>query len=290
MPIDGEDYLEEDQEISHQKYVCLSFISPEDVIKRKEIYYMEHFLKSLIGEVNELFDFVSKQDDEKSQLVHAIKERYTHLFKNDLGEQYTYFKDNDKTLEKKYFEENDFQTTIRGLKVRGSYETIKEAQIRSKVLQRKDPVHNVFIAQVGCWCPWAPNPDDIKDQEYSENQLNELMKKYTDNRDQVDTVFDKRTKQLIEKNKKENEGKEKKPMVELLEGQEEKEQLKHHGAIKKVDESTIENEIVDLKYEDKPTEPVLGAHDDKDPWLQRKESLEKSKKGIPRKIKEVDSN
>jgi ribosome biogenesis protein Nip4 len=38
------DLLDEDKPMSGQKYVCLSFISPEDHIKNKNLFYFEKFL------------------------------------------------------------------------------------------------------------------------------------------------------------------------------------------------------------------------------------------------------
>ena len=40
-------------------------------------------------------------------------------------------------MSKEFAEQVDFQTSVRGIKVRGSYETMREAQIRSEVLKRK---------------------------------------------------------------------------------------------------------------------------------------------------------
>ena len=34
-----EDFLEVDQSVPGQNYVCLSFLSPENVLKQKEMYY-----------------------------------------------------------------------------------------------------------------------------------------------------------------------------------------------------------------------------------------------------------
>ena len=34
-----EDFLEADQSIPGQKYVCLSFVSPEDILKKKDIFF-----------------------------------------------------------------------------------------------------------------------------------------------------------------------------------------------------------------------------------------------------------
>jgi hypothetical protein len=40
------DLLEEDKPISGQKFVCMSFISPDKILKQKEIFYFEEFLKN----------------------------------------------------------------------------------------------------------------------------------------------------------------------------------------------------------------------------------------------------
>ena len=40
------DLLDEDKPISGQKFVCLSFISPEEHIKNKELFYFQKYLKN----------------------------------------------------------------------------------------------------------------------------------------------------------------------------------------------------------------------------------------------------
>ena len=37
------DLLEEDKPIAQQKFVCVSFVSPETELKAKEMYFFEHF-------------------------------------------------------------------------------------------------------------------------------------------------------------------------------------------------------------------------------------------------------
>ncbi len=64
---------------------------------------------------------------------------------------------NSKKLEEDFFAKNEFRTTIRGLKVRGCYDTYAEAVGRAKTLQKLDPSFNVYVGQVGFWLPWDPN-------------------------------------------------------------------------------------------------------------------------------------
>ena len=40
------DLLEEDKPIAQQKFVCVSFISPETILKQKEQFFFEQFVKN----------------------------------------------------------------------------------------------------------------------------------------------------------------------------------------------------------------------------------------------------
>ena len=44
IPIQEKDLLEQDPVIRGQTYVCMSFLSPEEIIKSKETYYFENLL------------------------------------------------------------------------------------------------------------------------------------------------------------------------------------------------------------------------------------------------------
>jgi hypothetical protein len=96
---------------------------------------------------------------------------------------------NEKRLEEEFHAKNSFQTTIRGLKVRGSYGSQDEAAARAKKLQRNDPVHNIFVAEVGKWLAWDPSPSNVKEQEYQNDELNTLMKAYKDNEEKREDFY-----------------------------------------------------------------------------------------------------
>ena len=91
---------------------------------------------------------------------------------------------------------------MRGIKVRGVFDTIEEAKLRSEFIKKSDSKFDIFIAQVGCWCPWSPNPNDLQDQEFAETQLNTLMKQYKQNMDAKDELFEARKNSQIEISKK----------------------------------------------------------------------------------------
>jgi len=84
-------------------------------------------------------------------------------------------------LEEEFFKLNDFHTTIRGIKVRGVFSSEAEASIRAKRLQKSDPNFNIYMGAVGKWMAWEPDANKVTDQEYANEQLNTLMKKYREN-------------------------------------------------------------------------------------------------------------
>ena len=198
-----EDFLEEDSELRGQKYVCLSFISPEDVIKQKNVFFVHKFILSISADVSLLLTNLENhfpEDSNVKTLVDNLRGRYDYLSNEDssIYEEYNQFvsKNSDK-LDEEYLEKNKFQTSVRGIKVRGSYETLVEAEKRAKDIQKFDKNFNVYVAQVGCWCPWNPSPENL-DSEYAETQLNTLMKKYSENQKAKDEVFQNRKGVLMD--------------------------------------------------------------------------------------------
>ena len=176
------DYLNNDQTIPGQSYVCLSFLSPESCLKNKELFSFYSFLKATKGSCDMDFKTYTEQ-----------YQNYKDQYEDKLNEDFT-----------KQF---GMSTNIRGLKVRGVYSTLGEAQFRAKALQRLDPNFNVYVGQVGFWLPWDPAPSNIENQEYANEQLNELMKNYNENQKQKDIFYEQQKTERIAKNTHENQQK-----------------------------------------------------------------------------------
>ena len=239
----SEDFLEQDSSIPGQNYVCLSFVSPENVIRDKNLYFLHNFLKKSFKDVKLT----------ENQLVDKYKD---YMFRNQ------------DTLEEQFYKKNNYQTTIRGVKIRGVYDTEIEAKNRASKLQKLDKNFNVYIGQVGFWLPWEPETHKIEDEQYGESQLNELMSEYKKNQEYKNDVFeeDKRTK--IENMKKERELAEKERLEKEKEIIEEDipEDLPD---LEEVDNS--ENELEELES-DLNKEEIKQSLEDDDPWMKRKNS------------------
>jgi len=238
-----EDFLEEDPEIRSQKFVLLSFLSPENVLEKKDEFFFGEFVKQyeidykirnletfLVSVVRGINDKLTKEADKmdasgvdlsgaaltalndaaalcrKSRLnIGGILETYSGYVKeNDKEIRKTSIKEayddflfkNQNKLEEEFFAKNEFRTSIRGLKVRGVTGTHGEAVAMSKKLQRSDTIHNIFLGEVGKWLPWDPKPHQVAEQEYAEDQLNTLMKRYKDNEDARDKFVSEQRQEL----------------------------------------------------------------------------------------------
>jgi len=179
------DYLTEDLVINDQKYVCLSFLSPEGISNCK----------------------------------------------------------------------------IRGLKVRGSFETYDEAKAHAEELRNIDKYHNVFVGEVGKWLPWDPEPDSkqVKESNYAEEELHQLMKSYRENQIEAKNFEQQRKNNMIHENiehniktRKENRNEVLDDLNKLTESQDNKNELLEKNL--KATLTNIDEEIE--KLEQKATDMI----------------------------------
>lgn len=192
------DYLTEDPPIRGQNYAVVSFLCPEQALRNKECFLMSEFMKAVGDDVRGLLDALADKfagDADVAQTVRSLRDRHGHLWNaGELQDQLDLFRSvRGPDLEERFREENAFQTDTRGVKVRGVFDNLQQAQDRAKMMFDADKGRgNVFVAQVGMWCPWNPNPDLIRDSKYAVDELNTLMHMYTDNLDRKDQVYEAR--------------------------------------------------------------------------------------------------
>jgi cobalamin biosynthesis Mg chelatase CobN len=66
----------------------------------------------------------------------------------------------------------------KGIKIRGVYDTMEEAQKRCQQIRTFDPYFNVFVGEVGKWLPWDDDAEKAEDAVYAESKLNDIMRGY----------------------------------------------------------------------------------------------------------------
>lgn len=209
------DLLEEDKPIAGQKFACLSFVSPEDILEQKSHFFFKEFLKSWeftksVEKYTQFLNFVAfKYNVEFNSLYEDlqsfIKEEKGDLESTKIADEYKTFVDNhEERLEGEFNTKHDFQTSIRGIKVRGVYPTQKEAELRCKMLREVDPNHDVYVGPVGMWMPFHPDAYKTGRVEYMEETLNQLMSEKKTNEEKAKLEFDRRIKDTKQKAMEEN--------------------------------------------------------------------------------------
>ena len=211
------DLLEEDKPIAGQKFVCLSFVSPEKIIKQKEEFLYEEFIKQ--------WDF-KKSMEKFTQFLNFIAFKYPSLsfdklmadfndftkeegdslkLASSISDDYkTFIDNNEEQLDQKFGELHQFQTSTRGIKVRGVFPTQGEAELRCKLLREVDSNHDIYVGQVGMWVPFHPDAYKTGRVEYMEETLNQLMADKKKNEDMAKHDFEKRVKDAKQKAIEEN--------------------------------------------------------------------------------------
>jgi hypothetical protein len=239
-------FLESDEKIRGQDFVCLSFLTPrKGLLRSKDHFFFSRFLEHYAMDYkirattsflfaqhrdiqealsNVLLDLentdISGAEDnaaarkktvervEKARanlklnseaaLAAHVKENMMDFRENTLLEAYEqWMVTNHQRLEDEFHKQQNFQTTMHGLKVRGVYSTHDQAVARAKMLSKKDPYFNVYVAEVGEWLPWDPDPDDVPESEYQNADLNKLMKAYKEQMAKKDAFFEEEKRQKL---------------------------------------------------------------------------------------------
>ena len=204
------DLCDEDQPIAGQKFVCLSFISPEKILKQRELFMFEEFLKQwdFKKSMDKFFDFLHFISFKYSLNVETVIQDYTEFIQEEgpklreagAEDDFKNFLDkNEEQLTQKFQKAHEFQTSVRGLKVRGVFPTQEEAEMKCKKLRDLDPNHDILVGPVGLWLPWDPDAYKTGRVEFMEDELNQLHHEKMKNEEKAKEEFEKRVKEAKKK-------------------------------------------------------------------------------------------
>ena len=199
------DLCDEDPLISGQKFACISFVSPEKILKQRELFIFEKFIsewdftKSMM-KMSDFVNFMSykynlKVDDTMKDFQEFVKEEHDKLRDTSLDDDWKTFMDKNETkLNEEFNRKHEFQTSVRGIKLRGVFNTQEEAELRCKKIRDFDPHHDIFVGPVGTWMPWDPDAYKTGRIEFMEDELNQLHNEKNANESKAKEEFDKRVK------------------------------------------------------------------------------------------------
>jgi hypothetical protein len=197
------DLLSEDPVISSQQYGCYSFVSPEKIIKNRNIFMFEKFVKqweyskalSLFSDFTQFLSFKYNIQSETimNDLVLFCKEEENVLKREDVeGDFKQYMDKNEERLAEEYNRNNKFQTSVRGFINRGNFGTVDEAEKYAKELRDRDSNHDIFVGRNFVWTPIDPDAYKTGRIEFLEEELNQLHHEKLINEKKAKEEFDKR--------------------------------------------------------------------------------------------------
>jgi hypothetical protein len=209
------DLCDEDPPIAGQKFVCMSFISPEKIIKQRELYLFEKFVEQwdFSKSMEKLADFLNflsfkynlKYDDVAKDLEGFVAEERGSLLASSVSDSFKTFLDKQEDkLNEQFNKEHKFQTSVRGLKVRGVFNTQEEAEMRCKKLREQDPNHDIYVGPMGIWIPYDPDAYKTGRIEFMEEELNQLHHEKLKNEAEAKIAFEQRVKETKRKAIEEN--------------------------------------------------------------------------------------
>ena len=209
------DVLDEDAGIAGQKFTCVSFLSPDKILEKRESFLFEQFVQQydFIKSMTKFGDFINFISYKYNLNVETLMADYNDFCKEEqailksgsVTDDFQNFLDKQEDkLTEQFQREHAFQTSVRGLKVRGSFPTQEEAEQHCKKLRDHDPNHDIFVAPVGIWLPWDPNAYKTGRVEFMEEELNKLHQEKIKNEAKAKEEFDKRVKETKQKAIEEN--------------------------------------------------------------------------------------
>jgi len=197
------DLCDEDPPIAGQKFCCMSFVSPEKILKKREVLLFNSFVKNWdfaksMERYQDFLQFLSfkyhlKVDDVINDFNDFVKEEGDKIKSVGVEDDYKNFVDkHEEKFNEQFNRDHAFQTSVRGLKVRGVYSTQEEAENKCKSLRKQDPNHDIFVGPVGIWIPWDPDAYKTGKVEFLEEELNQLHHEKLKNETLAKEEFDKR--------------------------------------------------------------------------------------------------
>ena len=204
------DLCDEDPSIAGQKFACMSFVSPDKILKKREVYLFNQFIKNweFSKSMERYFEFIHfiayKYNLKVETLINDfnefVKEESDKLKKSGIEDDYKNFLDKQEDkLNESFNREHAFQTSVRGLKIRGVYSTQDEAEERCKKMREHDPNHDIYVGPVGVWIPWDPDAYKTGRVEHLEEELNALHKEKLKNEEMAKKEFEERIRETKKK-------------------------------------------------------------------------------------------
>lgn len=231
-------YLRPDPEVPGQQWCVLAFVSPEDLIEKKNMFFMDKFLvdemnqyltatsvhmtrninaklfKSFEEKIEKLGKSKSAHHKQLMEELGAIRKEFEvdeaafsaeclHSHKSgleDIKAKFEDYKVQRTDLEKEFDAANQQRTSVRGVKFCGAYPFQEAAMERAQFLtENVERAVDHYVCQSFHWAPFDPNVNAIQDQRYMNQELNELVRRRNENELMKQKFFEENKRQQMEK-------------------------------------------------------------------------------------------
>lgn len=117
------------------------------------------------------------------------------------GKKITVLRDNPPLPGKKYFlasmiaPDANQKHKVHAFKLHDVCEDEDTGRALCKYHHQNDPDFDVFLGQVGKWCPWVWNPLDVQNVEYADQMMTDLIREHRMNKKKTDEFWQKEVSQ-----------------------------------------------------------------------------------------------
>jgi len=197
------DVLKQSKTKSGQDFVVLSFLSPENILKQREMFLFENFVREWdftkcmeksVGFINFMaYKYNLNPEVILKDFQEFVKEEDAVLKAGSIEDEYKNFLDRrEDDLNKQFNIQHNFQTSVRGVKFYGSFSSQEEAERYIKEDLDEDDIINAHTGPAGTWLYWDPDPYKTGRVDYREEELNRLYQEKILNEKKKDEEFKRR--------------------------------------------------------------------------------------------------
>jgi predicted nuclease with TOPRIM domain len=144
--------------------------------KQSELLEQNNLLKSKVKSETVSFSQTENKSTENNLHSNSLQSNTLQSKNDDIPTEYKY-------ICLSFF--SDDVNKAHAIKMRGAYETEALAGEQGKYLQSVDEYFNIFVGETGKWLEFNPSVESVEKSEYSNEQLNNLMKGYHENQEKA---------------------------------------------------------------------------------------------------------
>lgn len=84
-----------------------------------------------------------------------------------------------------------------GVKIKGVFATLDEAKQYSQKINKIDPTFDLFVVELYKWFPVPPSIEDIQDQKFQDDKLNDIIESHKQEQMKAKEFFEARKEELM---------------------------------------------------------------------------------------------